>query len=165
MDRLLKLFRALFWLCFIALTGLALSPAPYLPPMDIFNWWDKAQHAIGYGTLMMTALIAYPNTSKLRLAVLLGLHGCLIEVLQYFSGYRFGDWQDAAADGFGVFLGWVLGSMVQSLIFSKLEGKSGLTDLPTPQSEANNEHPKHDAAVTSSAGSNVTVSSSSKEAN
>lgn len=165
MDRLLKLFRVVFWSCFITLTGLALSPAPYLPPMDIFNWWDKAQHAIGYGTLMVTALFAYPNKSKLRLAVLLVLHGCLIEVLQYFSGYRFGDWQDAAVDGFGVFLGWVFGSMVQSLIFSKFEGKSGLSDLPTPHSETTNEHPKNDAAVTSSAGSTATVSSSSKEAN
>ena len=165
MDRLLKLFRALFWLCFIALTGLALSPETYLPPMDLFNWWDKAQHAIGYGTLMVTALFAYPNTSKLRLASFLGLHGCLIELLQYFSGYRFGDWQDAAADGVGVLLGWVLGSMVQSLIFSKLEGKSGLTELPTPQSETTNEHPKDDAAVTSSAGTTASVSSSSKEAN
>ena len=165
MDRLLKLFGVVFWLCFIAVTGLALSPAPYLPPLDIFNWWDKAQHAIGYGSLMVTALLAYPKTSKLRLGALLGLHGCLIELLQYFSGYRFGDWQDAAADGFGVLLGWVLWSMVQSLFFSKLEGKSGLTDLPTPQSETINEHPKDDAAVTSSAGSTATVSSSSKEAN
>ena len=155
----------MFGLCFVSLTGLALSPAPYLPPLDIFSCWDKAQHAIGYGTLMVTAFLAYPKTSKLRLAALLGLHGCLIELLQYFSGYRFGDWQDAAADGVGVLLGWMLGSMVQSLIFSKLEGKSGLTDLPTPQSETINEHPKDDAAVTSSAGSTATVSSSSKEAN
>lgn len=118
MDRLLKLFRALFWLCFIALTGLALSPAPYLPPMDIFNWWDKAQHAIGYGTLMLTALFAYPNTSRIRLAALLGLHGCLIEVLQYFSGYRFGDWQDAAADGVGVLMGLVIAALLKKL-FSK----------------------------------------------
>ncbi len=165
MDRLLKLFRALFGLCFITLTGLALSPAPYLPLLDIFNWWDKAQHAIGYCTLMVTALLAYPKTSKLRLAALLGLHGCLIELLQSFSGYRFGDWQDAAADGVGVLLGWVLGLMFQSLIFSKFEGKSGLIDLPSPQSETTNEHPKDDAAVTSSAVSAATVSSSSKKAN
>ena len=123
MDHLLKLFRVVFWLCFIALTGLALSPAPYLPPLDIFNWWDKAQHALGYGSLMVTALLAYPKTGKLRLAALLGLHGCLIELLQYFSGYRFGDWQDAAADGFGVLLGWVLGSMVQSLFFQNLKAR------------------------------------------
>ena len=104
MDPLLKLFRVVFWLCFVGLTCLALSPAPYLPPLDIFNWWDKAQHAIGYGTLMASALLAYPKVSKLRLAALLCLHGCLIEVLQYFSGYRFGDWQDALADGVGVMM-------------------------------------------------------------
>ena len=34
--------------------------------------------------------------------------GVLIEVLQYLSGYRFGDWQDAVADGVGVLLGLVL---------------------------------------------------------
>jgi hypothetical protein len=44
---------------------------------------------------MVTAHIAYPNTRKLRLAALLGLHGCLIEVLQFqwlavlgLAGYR-----------------------------------------------------------------------------
>jgi VanZ family protein len=93
-----------FWLCFVGLTGLALSPAPYLPPQEIFNWWDKAQHAIDYGSLTMSALLAYPNKSKWKLAALLCFHGCLVEVLQYFSGYRYGDWQDALADGLGVAL-------------------------------------------------------------
>jgi VanZ family protein len=103
-ERPLKFFRVVFWLCFVCLTGLALSPAPYLPPLDIFNWWDKAQHAIGYGTLTASALLAYPKVSKLRVAALLCLHGCLIEVFQYFSGYRFGDLHDAAADAVGVLL-------------------------------------------------------------
>jgi len=116
-NRLLKLFRVVFWLCFVGLTGLALSPAPYLPPLDIFNWWDKAQHAIGYGTLMASALIAYPKASKLRLAALLCLHGCLIEVLQYLSGYRFGDWQDALADGVGVIVALVVFVIVSNLAF------------------------------------------------
>ena len=105
MIRLEVTFRALFWLCFMSLTGLALSPAPYLPPLDIFNWWDKAQHAIGYGSLTVSALLAYPHKSKWKVAALLCMHGCLIEVLQYFSGYRYGDWQDALADGLGVALG------------------------------------------------------------
>ena len=105
MIRLKVAFRAMFWLCFVGLTGLALSPAPYLPPLDIFNWWDKAQHAIGYGSLTVSALLAYPNKSKWKLAALLCFHGCLIEVLQFFSGYRYGDWQDALADGLGVALG------------------------------------------------------------
>ena len=121
MDRPLKLFRVVFWLCFVGLTGLALSPAPYLPPLDIFNWWDKAQHTIGYGTLMVTALSAYPNTSKIWLAALLGLHGCLIEVLQYFSGYRYGDWQDALADGVGVLLGFAIGTLLKKLFTKHLK--------------------------------------------
>ena len=108
MIRLESVFRVFFWLCFVCLTGLALSPAPFLPPMDIFNWWDKAQHAIGFGSLTMSALLAYPQTSKWKVGALLCLHGCLIEVLQYFSGYRFGDWQDAAADSVGVALGLAL---------------------------------------------------------
>ncbi len=76
--------------------------------MDIFNWWDKAQHAIGFGSLALSALLAYPQTSTRKVVALLCLHGCLIEVLQYFSGYRFGDWQDGAADCLGVALGSAL---------------------------------------------------------
>ena len=97
--------KALFWLCFVALNVLALSPAPYLPPLEIFDWWDKAQHAIGFGTLAVLAVLAYPGVSKLRIGLMLVALGVLIEVLQHFSGYRFGDWQDAVADGVGVVLG------------------------------------------------------------
>lgn len=93
-----------FWICTIALTVLALMPGPYLPP-ELFNWWDKAQHAIGFGTLAVLAVLAYPQLSKLRIGVLLMVLGVLIEVLQFFSGYRFGDWQDAVADGVGVLVG------------------------------------------------------------
>ena len=97
--------KALFWACFVSLNVLALSPAPYLPPLEVFNLWDKAQHAIGFGTLAMLAVLAYPGVSKLRVGILLIAHGVLIEVLQHFGGYRFGDWQDAVADGVGVLLG------------------------------------------------------------
>ena len=94
-----------FWVCFVVLNALALSPAPYLPPLEIFDWWDKAQHAIAFGTLAVLAVLAYPGVSKVRIGLLLIAHGVLIEVLQYFTGYRFGDWQDAVADGVGVLLG------------------------------------------------------------
>jgi len=83
---------------------LALTPAPYLPPLEIFNWWDKAQHAIAFGALAVLAVLAYPEASKLRIAFLLIVQGVLIEVLQYYSGYRYGDWQDGVADGVGVLL-------------------------------------------------------------
>ncbi len=125
MIRLESAFRALFWLCFVGLTGLALSPAPYLPTMDIFNWWDKAQHVIGFGSLTVSALLAYPQTSNWKVVALLCLHGCLIEVLQYFSGYRFGDWQDAAADSVGVALGLALFVLLARFDFTlRLLGQS-----------------------------------------
>ena len=97
--------RVLFWTSFVAINILTLSPAPYLPPLEIFNWWDKAQHVIAFCTLAVLAVLAYPDVSKLRIALLLMGQGVLIEVLQYFSGYRYGDWQDALADGLGVLLG------------------------------------------------------------
>ena len=97
--------KALFWLCFVAVNSLALSPAPYLPPLEIFNWWDKAQHAIAFAVLAVLAVLAYPEVSKLRIALLMIGQGVLIELLQYYGGYRFGDWQDAVADGVGVLLG------------------------------------------------------------
>ena len=110
------ILKLLFWICFVGLNALALSPAPYLPPLDIFNWWDKAQHAIGFGTLTVLAVLAYPQVSKYRVAVLLLLQGVAIEVLQYVGGYRYGDWQDAVADAVGVLLGLVL----VKLIFKRL---------------------------------------------
>ena len=93
----------MFWACFLAINILALSPAPYLP--GIFNWWDKAQHAIAFAVLAVLAVLAYPEASRLRIALLLIGQGVLIEVLQYYGGYRFGDWQDAVADGVGVLVG------------------------------------------------------------
>lgn len=101
------MLKILFWICFIGLNALALSPAPYLPPA-LFDWWDKAQHAIGFGTLAVLAVLAYPHVSKLRIGGWLMVQGVVIEVLQYFSGYRYGDWQDAVADGVGVLFGLLL---------------------------------------------------------
>ena len=93
--------------------------------MDIFNWWDKAQHVIGFGSLTMSAQLGYPKTSKWKVVALLCLHGCLIEVLQYFSGYRFGDWQDAAADSVGVALGLALFVLLAKFDFTlRLLGQS-----------------------------------------
>ena len=105
MNKCHRFLKVLFWMSFVVINILALSPAPYIPPLEIFNWWDKAQHAIAFATLAVLAVLAYPEGSKRRIALLLIGQGVLIEVLQYFSGYRYGDWQDALADGVGVLLG------------------------------------------------------------
>jgi VanZ family protein len=98
---------------------LALSPAPYLPPLDIFNWWDKAQHAIAFALLAVLAVLAYPEASRLRIAFLLIGQGVLIELLQYLGGYRFGDWQDAVADGVGVLVGLAMVRVMDFWLFHK----------------------------------------------
>jgi VanZ family protein len=108
-----------FWICTIVLNALALMPGPYLPPLEIFNWWDKAQHAIGFGTLAVLAVLAYPGVSKLRIGVLLMVLGVLIEVLQYLGGYRFGDWQDAVADGVGVLVGMAMARVMDFWLMHK----------------------------------------------
>ena len=111
--------KGMFWLCFVAVNTLALSPAPYLPPLEIFNWWDKAQHAIAFGVLAVLAVLAYPEASRLRIALLLIGQGVLIEVLQYYGGYRFGDWQDAVADGVGVLLGLAMARVMDFWLMHK----------------------------------------------
>ena len=117
-----------FWVCFVVLNALALSPAPYLPPLEIFSWWDKAQHAIAFGTLTVLAVLAYPGVSKFRIGFLLLALGVLIEVLQYFSGYRFGDWQDAVADGVGVLVG-----LISAVLLMRFDGLVQLLDLKPPK--------------------------------
>ena len=127
MNKFPLMNKSIFWLCFVALNALALSPAPYIPPLEIFNWWDKAQHAIAFAALAVLAILAYPEASKLRIAFLLIGQGVLIEVLQYFSGYRFGDWQDAVADGVGVLGGLVgLTGLMRIEWLSQLVGRKTL---------------------------------------
>ena len=119
MIKFSNLRKALFWACFLAINILALSPAPYLPPLEIFNWCDKAQHAIAFAVLAVLAVLAYPEASRLRIALLLMGQGVLIEVLQYYGGYRFGDWQDAVADGVGVLVGLAMAQVMDFWLMKK----------------------------------------------
>ena len=99
-----------------------------MPPLEIFNWWDKAQHAIAFGTLAVLAALAYPEASRLRIALLLIGQGVLIEVLQYYGGYRFGDWQDAVADGVGVLLGmWGVAWLIRVEWFKRMSSNASTT--------------------------------------
>ncbi len=127
MNKFHRFLKVLFWISFVAINILALSPAPYLPPLEIFNWWDKAQHAIAFATLAVMAVLAYPEALKRRIAFLLIVQGVLIEVLQYFSGYRYGDWQDALADGVGVWLGMGLVAWLMRLQWFKRMSSIGST--------------------------------------
>ena len=119
MNKYHRIWKLLFWISFVGLNVLTLAAASYLPPLEIFKWWDKAQHAIAFGTLAVLAVLAFPGVSNFRIGLLLIAHGVLIEVLQYFTGYRFGDWQDAVANGVGVLVGLVLARLTVFWPFHK----------------------------------------------
>lgn len=97
------LFRALFWLSCTLVLVLSLSPVEYLSA-SVFNWWDKAQHALGFSLLSGLGLMAYPI---LVWRVVTGLlaYGIAIEIMQEASGWRHGDFADFLADAVGVMLG------------------------------------------------------------
>jgi len=54
-----QLARWAFWALATAITVLSLTPVEHLPP-QVFDWWDKAQHALGFALLTITARLAYP---------------------------------------------------------------------------------------------------------
>ncbi len=80
MFKISLVLKGAFWVCFVVINALALMPGSYLPP--VFDWWDKAQHAIAFGTLTVLAVLAYPGVSKFRIGFLLlalgvsGRHRC-----------------------------------------------------------------------------------------
>lgn len=94
-----RLVQAVFWACVLATIFLSLVPVELLP--QAFNWWDKAQHALGFAVLTALGLLAYPK-ARWRLPCGLLLLGAFIELAQAASGWRRGDWLDLLADAVGI---------------------------------------------------------------
>lgn len=91
-----------FALSFLLITVGSLLPTQRLPDLA-FDIWDKAQHAAGFGWLMLCGLMAHRwQDGGWRLAAALGLWGGIIEVLQAWSGWRHGDLSDLVADLAGI---------------------------------------------------------------
>ncbi len=98
--------KAVFWLTCLAVVAIALAPRGSLPS-HVFEWWDKAQHAAAFATLMLLGRWAYPD-SKLALPLGLLALGAGIEMAQALMGWRTGDFADWVADAVGVTLVWLL---------------------------------------------------------
>ncbi|TXT35789.1 MAG: VanZ-like protein [Comamonadaceae bacterium] len=98
------LWRWSFWILVLLTLWLSLIPADQVP--SGLHFWDKAQHAIGFMALGLLGLKAYPERTY---TVLLGLAllGVGIEVAQWMTGWRNGDWQDWGADCVGLMLGYL----------------------------------------------------------
>ena len=99
---LLWLAKFIFWLVMLVMTVLFLVPQQFVSS-GIFDWWDKAQHAVAFGTLMLLGFIAYPKCFSWMVMGLI-LYGAAIEIIQSWTGWRQGDVLDVVADAVGVLL-------------------------------------------------------------
>ena len=114
-------WRASFWLLVLISLWLSLMPADQVP--GAFNFWDKAQHALGFAALAFSGLLAYPARIR-SLMFALVLFGAGIECAQWVTGWRFGDWQDWVADGVGVAIGYVAWRIMKLLVNRRREGQT-----------------------------------------
>lgn len=98
------LWLAAFLVCLAGVLTLSLAKNP----SSYFNTgWDKTNHVLAFTVLTFLGRMSFPAH---RLLLLLGLlaYGVLIENLQLLTGYRFGEYQDLAADVVGMLLGYGL---------------------------------------------------------
>jgi VanZ family protein len=96
----------IFWIVMLVMTILFLVPQQFVSS-PIFDWWDKAQHTLAFGVLMLLGFLAYPRAFW-KLAIALILYGVAIEVIQSLTGWRSGEVLDAVADRVGIVLSGVL---------------------------------------------------------
>lgn len=103
------LLKTAFWAAVAVVGALSLAPVTELPA-QVFDTWDKAQHAGGFLLLALLGGLAYPGP---RAKVLIGLlvYGALIEVAQSATGWRNGDPLDLLADAVGVCAGTLVLAM------------------------------------------------------
>lgn len=92
-----------FYSGLVVTTVVCLMPSTSVPPA--FQFWDKAQHSLGFAMLGVTGAFTFPN--RLRgLCIGLVLYGVATEVMQStFITTRNGDVMDCLADAIGVFMG------------------------------------------------------------
>ncbi len=101
MHRTQQIARAALVLCLSTILWLALSPNPP-NPAGLLDF-DKVNHILAFFVLAGLLDYASVNIARFKGKVLpLLAFGLLIEVLQYWVGYRYFEWGDLVADGIGV---------------------------------------------------------------
>ena len=103
-------------------TVLALLPIEHLQ-MPVFDWWDKAQHALAFVVLTGWALLLWPHAA-MRVALGMLAYGACLELAQWAVGWRFAEWADLAADAVGVFVAWGLVRWLRSQQSMGIESNS-----------------------------------------
>lgn len=103
-------------------TVLALLPIEHLQ-LPVFDWWDKAQHALAFMVLTGWALLLWPY-APMRVALSMMAYGAGLELAQWAVGWRFAEWADLAADAVGVFMAWSLVRWLRSQQSMGIESRS-----------------------------------------
>jgi VanZ family protein len=103
-----------FWALLLGVAVLSLMPVAYLPA-QVFNLWDKAQHALAFTALATAGLLAYPR-QPWRVVIGLLAFGGAIELAQAATGWRYGEWSDWLADAVGLAAGSALAAQPRRLI-------------------------------------------------
>lgn len=113
-----------FWIACIVFGFLCLIPAAYLSS-GLFDWWDKAQHVFAFFWLSSMGIFAHQKSVG-KVVIGLLIYGGLIEVLQWLTGWRSGEFADWVADGIGILIGGTL----MNVLFQKRSKlfKSSLLD-------------------------------------
>ena len=95
-----KLLLFVWMLAMGFVTVLALLPVEHLQ-LPVFDWWDKAQHALAFAVLTAGACLLWPRTT---VCVVVGMiaYGAALELAQWAVGWRFAEWSDLLADAVGV---------------------------------------------------------------
>jgi VanZ family protein len=88
---------------------LALLPDELLT-LPMFNWWDKAQHALAFTVLSLLGFMAFPQR-LMQVALGMVIYGVAIELAKLAVGWRFGEWEDVLADITGVIVALALRSL------------------------------------------------------
>ena len=102
MWKAISVIRIAFWFSCFVFGFLCIIPTVYLPS-GLFDWWDKAQHVLAFFCLSCLGILGYPNSvGKVSLGLL--VYGGLIEIIQWVTRWRSGDWADWFADGIGILL-------------------------------------------------------------
>lgn len=117
---LTTMLRSAFWVCVLAILGMALvPPVPQMPTTG----WDKSNHMLAFAMLVLLGRWAYPGRTAFLVCGLLA-YGALIELLQSLTPDRFAEWGDLLADGVGLFAGCVLGQMMAWLLARRVASSS-----------------------------------------
>ena len=101
------LFKILFYITLIAITGLAfLQNYDALPPIVSFD--DLLNHTVAFTVLFLLFRHAHPTLLTKHIVITLLSYAILIEAVQYFLPTRCASWSDIAADGTGLVIGYLI---------------------------------------------------------